>query len=64
MQQRLANLQDESDFMPEVGSNRDGLSESDFTAQYQDRNSEEYQQRLRQIQALINARPLFQGLIQ
>ena len=62
MQQRIANLQSESDYMPEVGSNRDGLSETVFNALYHDRNSQEYQQRLRQIQQLIDARPLYQGL--
>ena len=62
MQVRFAALQAESDYMPEVGNNRDGISESDFTAIYSDRNSHEYQQRLTNIQALIEARPLFQGL--
>ncbi len=59
MQQRLSAIANESDYMPEVGSNRDGLSESDFARLYQDRSSAEYQQRLNDIQALIDARPLF-----
>lgn len=62
MQQRLADLQTETDYMPEVGNNRDGISESDFNALYIDRNSVEYNQRLDEIQAIIDARPLFQGL--
>jgi hypothetical protein len=62
MQERLANLQNEADYMPTVGNNRDGLSESDFNAIYQNRSSEEYQQRLSEIQELINARPLFRDL--
>lgn len=62
MQERLANLQSESDYMPEVGNNRDGLSETDFNAIYRDRNSPQYRQRLQQIQDLITARPIFQGL--
>jgi len=62
MQERLANLQNESDYMPVVGNNRDGLSESDFNALYRNRDSVEYRQRLAEIQALIDARPLFQGL--
>ena len=62
MQERLANLQDEADYMPPVGNNRDGLSELDFNAIYQNRSSEEYRQRLSEIQELINARPLFQDL--
>ena len=48
--------------MPEVGNNRDGISETDFNAIYIDRNSTEYNQRLEEIQSLIDARPLFQGL--
>ena len=62
MQKRLATLQTESDYMPEVGDNRDGISESDFAAIYSDRNSPEYQRRLADIQALIETRALFQGL--
>lgn len=64
MQERLANIQSESDYMPEVGSNRDGLSESDFNALYRDRSSPEYQERLAQIQAVIESQALFSGLLQ
>lgn len=63
MQDRLANLSDESDYMPQVGSNRDGLSETDFNAMYTDRNSPQYQDRLASIQLAIESRPLFQGLL-
>jgi hypothetical protein len=62
MQQRLANLREESDYMPELGNNRDGLSEDDFAALYADRNSPEYQARLMEIEQLILARPLYQNL--
>lgn len=62
MQERLANIINEADYMPEVGDNRDGLSETDFNALYQDRSSQEYQLRLAQIEELIAARPLFQDL--
>ncbi len=64
MQDRLANLQNESDYMPEVGNNRDGLSETDFNAMYTDRSSPQYAQRLAEIQTLIDSRPLFSGLLQ
>ena len=64
MQDRLANLQSESDYMPEVGNNRDGLSETDFNALYTDRNSPQYTQRLAEIQTLIESRPIFSGLLQ
>jgi hypothetical protein len=62
MQKRMTNLQTESDYMPEVGGSRDGISESDFNAIYNDRNSSEYRQRLLEIQSFIDSRPLFQGL--
>ena len=62
MQRRLSKILTESDYMPEVGNNRDGISETDFNTIYIDRNSTEYNQRLEEIQSLIDARPLFQGL--
>ncbi|MCI5107792.1 MAG: hypothetical protein MRY76_13845 [Pseudomonadales bacterium] len=62
MQERLSMLNDETDYMPEIGNNRDGLSEDDFNALYADRNSPEYQARLNEIEQLIAARPLFQNL--
>ena len=64
MQGRLANLQNEADYMPEVGSNRDGLSETDFNAMYRDRSSPQYAKRLAEIQTLIDSQPLFSGLLQ
>jgi hypothetical protein len=64
MQGRLADLQNESDYMPQVGNNRDGLSETDFNAMYTDRSSPQYVQRLAEIQTLIDSRPLFFGLLQ
>ena len=64
MQGRLAGLQNESDYMPQVGNNQDGLSETDFNAMYTDRNSPQYLERLAQIQTLIDSRPLFSGFLQ
>ena len=64
IQGRLASLQNESDYMPQVGNNRDGLSETDFNAMYTDRSSPQYTQRLAEIQTLIDSRPLFSGLLQ
>ncbi|MEQ8314360.1 MAG: hypothetical protein RL839_15855 [Gammaproteobacteria bacterium] len=62
IQQRLRAIENESDYMPQVGNNRDGLSEADFATLYRDRNSAEYEQRLVDIQALIDSRPIFNGL--
>ena len=64
MQSRLANLQNESDYMPQVGNNQDGLSETDFNAMYTDRSSPQYAKRLAEIQTLIDSRPLFSELLQ
>lgn len=62
IQERLATITEEMDYMPEIGNNRDGLSEDDFNALYADRSSPEYQARLAEIEQLILARPLFQDL--
>ena len=39
----------ESDFMPEVGNNRDGISESAFNSMYADSGSTEYLEKLNEI---------------
>ena len=62
MQKRLSELKTESDFMPEVGNNRDGLPESTFNAIYADSSSTEYIQRMNEIREAIEAKPIFQGL--
>ncbi|MEQ8954819.1 MAG: hypothetical protein RL120_11855, partial [Gammaproteobacteria bacterium] len=62
IQERMSKVVEESDYMPQVGNNRDGISETDFVAIYRDRSSPEYQQRLAEIQSLIESRPLFSGL--
>ena len=64
MQTRLSAIASEADYMPIVGSNRDGLSEVDFATLYRDRSSRQYAQRVAEIQQLILQRPLFQGLEQ
>jgi len=62
MQKRLSELRTESDFMPEIGNNRDGLSESTFSAIYADSSSAEYIQKVNEIRDAIEAKPIFQGL--
>ena len=57
-------LESEADYMPTVGNNRDGISEADFSDQYRNSNSAEYEQRLEEIQLMINQRPLFSNLDQ
>ena len=61
MQRRLSELEAESDFMPEVGINRDGISESAFNSIYADSSSSEYLERLNEIRETIEAKPIFQG---
>ena len=62
MQSRLSAIESENDYMPQIGNNRDGMSELDFASLYDDRNSIKYEQRIADIEALILARPLFRGL--
>ena len=61
MQRRLSELLAESDFMPDVGNNRDGISESTFNSVYADSSSSEYLERLNEIRETIEAKPIFQG---
>ena len=62
MQLRISQIQNESEYMPQVGNNRDGLSESDFNTQFTNRDSAQYQARVLEIQNLIDTRPLFSGM--
>ena len=62
LQRRLTNIETETDLIPEVGSNRDGISESDFNAIYADRSSAEYLERINEIKIAIESKPIFQGL--
>ena len=62
LQRRLTNIETETDLIPEVGSNRDGISESDFNAIYADRSSAEYIERINEIKISIESKPIFQGL--
>lgn len=61
LQKRISEIENESDYMPSAGNNRDGLSEADFATIYRDRNSPEYEQRILEIQRMIADRPLFQN---
>lgn len=62
LQQRMTLLISDMDFLPPVGSSRDGLSESAFNALYRDSNSSNYQARVAEIESLVYELPLFQGL--
>ncbi len=62
LQVRLAQVTDEAEYMPLIGSNRDGLSETDFNDLYSDRNSDEYMLRLNEIEDLVNSAPVFKDL--
>jgi hypothetical protein len=63
LQLRLAQVKDESEYMPLFGSNRDGLSEADFNDLYTDRNSNEYLLRVKEIEGLVNSAPVFKDLL-
>ena len=58
-QRRVITLSDDSEYMPAVGNNRDGITEEAFSDRYHDRSSVEFAQRLREIQTMIAERPFF-----
>lgn len=59
LQRRMVALKTESEYMPATGDSRDGLSESDFAAIYQDRNSVQYREKMDQIESLVINTPVF-----
>lgn len=61
VQRFFAELELESEYMPPVGR-PDGISEAEFTAQYGNRSSEAYLNRLAMIEATIDQLPIFQSL--
>jgi uncharacterized protein YpmS len=63
LQARFIEVKDESEYMPTVGNNRDGISELDFAKLYQDRNSEQYLERMNQINELVLSTPVFADLL-
>ena len=56
---RIAQATDESDYMPPVSRENAGLTEDDFSAQFTDRNSDAYREKLAQIDAQIAALPIY-----
>ena len=58
-QRRVITLSDDSEYMPAVGNNRDGITEEAFSDRYRDRSSVEFAQRLSEIQTMIAERPFF-----
>lgn len=63
LQTRFIEVKTESEYMPAVGNNRDGISEADFTKLFQDRNSEQYLEKMDQINELVLSTPLFADLL-
>lgn len=62
IQRRMSELRADTDYMPEVGDNRDGLTQDDFNELYRDTGSVAYRQRLAEIQLLIESSRVFAGL--
>lgn len=58
-QRRLIELEGDAQLIPGVGDSRDGLSQSEFEAQYRSRSSSEYQQRLSAIDQELSQLALF-----
>lgn len=61
LQSRIPQVTEDGDFVPEMGHNRDGLSDAEFVALAQN-NPEEYQRQLADIESRVAALPLFAGL--
>lgn len=61
LQRFFADVELETDYMPLVGR-PDGISEAEFIAQYESRNSEAYLNRMQSIGNTIEQLPIFQGL--
>lgn len=57
--QRIALTNQEADYMPPVSRENAGLTEDDFSAQFTDRNSPAYRAKLAQINAQIEALPIY-----
>jgi len=58
-QRRLLTLKGDAQLIPGVGDSRDGLSQSEFEAQYRSRSSSEYQKRLDAIDSELSQLALF-----
>ncbi len=61
LQRFFADVEFETDYMPLVGR-PDGISEAEFIAQYENRDSEAYLNRMQSIGNTIEQLPIFQGL--
>jgi len=60
LQNRLADAEQEYDYMPATENNTDGISEQDFSDQYNDRNNHSYQNRLTEIEQQVADLPVYQ----
>jgi hypothetical protein len=58
-QSRVQKIRSDADLIPLVSSNRDGLSQREFEASYDDRTSVEYRRRVDSIDKEVAALPLF-----
>jgi len=59
LQNLLADVEQEYDYMPAAGNNTDGISEQDFSDQYTDRNNRRYQSRLSEIEQQVADLPVY-----
>lgn len=62
LQQRMNQIESETDYMPTIGNSLDGLSEAEFREQFEDRLSAAYQEQLEEIEQRIDQLPVFQDL--
>jgi len=59
LQNTLLAQTEEADYMPPVSRDNAGITEEDFSQQYQDRNSEAYRERVAAIERQISELPLY-----
>lgn len=59
LQAFMQSLTEESQLLPRPRTDADGLSESDFAESFTNRNSPVYQERLQEIETMIEALPLY-----
>ena len=58
-QARVQKIEVDADLIPLVSGSRDGLTQREFEANYDDRSSVEYRRRVDSIDSEVTALPLF-----
>jgi len=62
VQSSMSRASEETDYMPAVANEWDGLKEEEFNQQYRNRNSAQYRQRVAEIERQVAALPIYKGI--